>query len=276
VTVAARFDAATAVRRAGRGSYDAVCDTAWSAPNGPNGGYLAAIVLRAITAEVDDPARHARSLTCHYLRPPTDGPVHVDVAVERAGRNVSAVSARLSQRGRVCVIALAALGIDLPSADAYATPAPDAPPPETVPPQPALPGAPPMADRVEARPVFGGPPLAGVAEEALTGGWLRLADPVEPDEATLAFYTDAWLPAPFPRLREPVAAPTLDLTIHFRAPGALAALAPDTPVLARFRSTTSAAGFFEEDGEVWAPDGTLLAQSRQLALLVPMRREAAA
>jgi hypothetical protein len=40
-------------------------------------------------------------------------------------------------------------------------------------------------------------------------------------------------------------------------------------VLARFASRTSHGGFFEEDGEIWAPDGTLLAQSRQLALLLP-------
>jgi hypothetical protein len=29
-------------------------------------------------------------------------------------------------------------------------------------------------------------------------------------------------------------------------------------------------GFFEEDGVVWAADGTVLAQSRQLALLMPV------
>ena len=29
-------------------------------------------------------------------------------------------------------------------------------------------------------------------------------------------------------------------------------------------------GFFEEDTVIWAADGTVLAQSRQLALLLPM------
>ena len=116
--------------------------------------------------------------------------------------------------------------------------------------------------------MFGALPLSG-APDAVTGGWLGLAEPEPVDAATIAFYADAWLPAPFPRLTEPVAAPTIDLTIHFRAPGAVASLAADAPVLARFASTTASGGFFEEDGELWAPDGTLLAQSRQLALLAP-------
>jgi acyl-CoA thioesterase len=265
---ATSFGPATAVVPLGDGRYDGFCDTAWSAPRGPNGGYLAAIVLRALEAEVGDPERRPRSLTCHFLRPPANGPVRLEVGVERAGRSVTVLSARLLQEDRLCVVALAALARDLPTAADYATAPPVAPPAGTIEPWPAFDGAPPIAHRVEARPVFGGLPLSG-APDAVTGGWLRLAEPEPADAATIAFYADAWLPAPFPRLTEPVAAPTIDLTVHFRAPDAVAALAADAPVLARFRSTTASGGFFEEDGELWGPDGTLLAQSRQLALLVP-------
>ena len=62
------------------------------------------------------------------------------------------------------------------------------------------------------------------------------------------------------------AAPTIDLTVHIRAP-----LPVTGPLLARFTSRLASDGFFEEDGELWAPDGTLVAQSRQLALLLPNR-----
>ena len=55
-------------------------------------------------------------------------------------------------------------------------------------------------------------------------------------------------------------APTLDLTIHFRAPVAGNGCWPTT-------GRASAGGAWEEDGELWGADGTLLAQSRQLALI---------
>ena len=82
-------------------------------------------------------------------------------------------------------------------------------------------------------------------------------------------------PGALPAPDAPSAAPTIDLTVHFRAPEAVLALDPGAPVLARFTSSTSAGGFFEEDGAMWSPDGTLLAQSRQLALLFPAAGSAA-
>jgi acyl-CoA thioesterase len=59
-------------------------------------------------------------------------------------------------------------------------------------------------------------------------------------------------------------APTIDLTVHFRSPLPL----PDSLLLGRFTSTLVRDGFFEEDGQLWAPDGSLVAQSRQLGLLL--------
>lgn len=68
----------------------------------------------------------------------------------------------------------------------------------------------------------------------------------------------------FSRLEVPVGVPTVDLTIHFRqAPSGR----PDWS-LVRFRTLVATAGYLEEDGEVWSSDGRLLAQSRQLAVLL--------
>ena len=71
---AGRFDRAIAVASAGAGRYDAEAQSGWSAPPGPNGGYLAGIVIQAMAAEVADPGRPIRSITLHYLRAPRPGP----------------------------------------------------------------------------------------------------------------------------------------------------------------------------------------------------------
>jgi acyl-CoA thioesterase len=255
------FSRATAVEPLGDGAWRATCDAGWSTSLGPNGGYLAAIVLRAMTATLGDASRPARSLTCHYLRPPAVGDVRVDVAVERTGRSLSTLTARLSQDGRDHVLAVGAFAIDLDGVLEYDGAAPEVPEPDAIerlPPAPEVP----MTSHFDMRPAVGAPLFAG-ADEALSGGWLRFAEPEPLDAAALTMFADAWWPSPMPRLTRPASLPTIDLTVHFRSPPVA-----DGPVLAVFRSSTAKGGFFEEDGEVWSQDGVLLAQSRQLALLV--------
>ena len=110
---------------------------------------------------------------------------------------------------------------------------------------------------------FGGSPFAG-ADRAEVGGWIGLTEERPLDARAVVVLADAWFPAPWPRLDALAPAPTVDLTVHFRAPLPL----PDVPLLGRFRSTLVRDGFFEEDGELWTPDGTLVAPSRQLGLLI--------
>ena len=264
-TVATAFDRDTAVEEIAPGVYSASMGADWFIPVGPNGGYVAAIVLRAIEAAVADPARAPRSLTCHYLRPPAQGDVQIAVTVERAGRSVTALSARLTQGDDLCVLALAAFAKEFASALDYSEPPPEVPAIETTEPRTVHPEAPPMARMLDFRPVLGERPFSG-ADHAVLGGWTRLAEPRPVDAAVAALMTDAWLPAPWTRLQGLAPAPTIDLTIHFRA---RLPLDESGWVLGRFASTTSRDGFFEEDGELWAQDGTLIAQSRQLALLRP-------
>lgn len=249
------------------GRYRAFLSANWSVPVGPNGGYVAALFVRAIEAEAADPARHLRSLTVHYLRPPhVDAEAEIVVAIERSGRSFTSATARLVQDGRTCAIAVAALALPLDTALDYATPMPDVPPAATIDPMPTPDSAPPMTRQFEIRYALGSRPFSQ-AEEALTGGWIRLREPHRVDAALLALYVDAWVPVAWSRLDAFVPAPTVDLTIHFRAPEVALALDPEVSLLTRFSSTTSRDGLFEEDGQVWAPDGTLLAQGRQLALL---------
>ncbi len=261
-----RFATDTSVVRTAPGRYDASIDRGWWIERGPNGGYLAAIVLRAVLAEVDDPGRRPRTLALHYLRPPAEGPCTVAVTVERAGRGLTTVSARLRQGDRDCILALVALGVDRGGPELHDHPAPPVEGPEALgpPPEPP-PGAPdiPLRGRYDPRPAVGSLPFSP-GPEAVTGGWIRTADADPLDDVLVAALTDAWPPAIFARLPAPIGVPTVDLTVHFRARPE----GDDAWALVRFQTREATAGYLEEDGEVWSADGRLLAQSRQLAAIL--------
>jgi acyl-CoA thioesterase len=148
---------------------------------------------------------------------------------------------------------------------------PDVPPPEAVEPHDPPPEAPPIARRWDIRWAIGEPPWDGPRrDEAVGGGWIRMADPTVVDAPVVAAITDAWVPPVFARIEEPIFVPTVDLTVHFRAALPVPGAEPSDFVLARFRTLAAAEGFLEEDGEVWSQDGRLLAQSRQLATVMPL------
>jgi len=264
-----RFAADTGVHPRGNGVYDAEIDRGWWIERGPNGGYVAALVLRAVVAEVGDPARRARSFTVHYLAPPDEGAVEVQVTIERQGRSLTSASARLVQDGRLLAIAVGAFSTSRPSIEFNDLVMPEVAPPEALEVLDVGIG-PVMRQRYEQRWALGPKPFTGGAE-AVAGGWIRLA-PAERGEQPeavgaelLVALADAWIPPVFSRLSTPAAVPTIDLTVHFRDP---APASLDDWVLAVFRSTVATDGFIEEDGELWSRDGSLLAQSRQLAVFL--------
>jgi acyl-CoA thioesterase len=263
--VAPGFREATAVAPAGDDRWRGEIHRGWRGGGGPHGGYVAAIVVRALEAAAADPERPLRSLTLHFLAPPAVGPVDVVVRTERTGRSLSSLSARLEQDGTTCGLALAAFSKPRETPEYDEDGMPEVPPPgELQAYDVAAHGGPEFFGNVEVRPAIGGFVGAGAPE---VGGWIRPAEGGPVDAAAAAFLLDAWWPAAYPRLSHPAGAPTVDLTIHFRR--ALPATADGEPLLARFISKLLHDGFFEEDGELWAPDGRLLAQSRQLAIVLP-------
>jgi acyl-CoA thioesterase len=230
-----------------------------------------AVIMRGMVLAVDDAARQPRSLSVHFLRPPAAGEVTVRPTVERAGRSLSTVSARLEQDGALLALALGAFSRAWPGPLLSEAPMPEIALPQgrTVPPR-DLPGRgrPPFTDRVTMEGRFGAMPFSG-ADRAEAGGWLGLYEERAIDALTVLVLADAWYPAPWPRLRSLAAAPTIEMTVHFRAP----LPRPDSLLLGRFQTRLVREGFFDEDGLLWAPDGTLVAQSRQLALLIGAEAE---
>lgn len=305
-----RFEAETSVLRSGPGEYLAILDESWWIIAGPNGGYVAAVVLRAMIAEVDDPDRKVRSMTIQYLRPPVAGETTVEVTIERSGRTVSNVTARMVQSGRPVALAMAAFGIDredtvvFDETDGLAGILEGAvvPPPEQVPVSEVDPDRDvPLRGHYDLRWVVGDLPFSAIETDptgssettpidpdpmesdggavdttaepggagqssprARSGGWLRPAEAVAIDAVVLAAMSDAWMPPIFSRMTVPLAVPTVDLTIHFRD-------LPADPLgfcFVVFDSPVASHGYTVEHGRILSPDGRLLVESRQLAVLV--------
>ncbi len=272
------FDRDTAVQRqsgsASEGLFAAEISPDWRAGRGPHGGYLAAMLLRALSETVDDPARAPRSLTIHYPRAPEPGPVSIHTAVERAGRSLSTLTARMERDGSLCALALAAFSVPWRAPEISELQMPQVAPPDVPRDAGALEasGAPAFIRHLVFQQRLGTVPFSGSELPMEVAGWLGLADPRPLDPLSLAFFSDALFPPVLVRLAQPAVCPTVDLTIHFRSAidGARASDASEL-CFARFRSSAVHEGFFEEDGVIWAPDGTLLAQSRQLAILMPLK-----
>ena len=259
------FESDTAVTRLDDDTYEAHIHPRWWVVRGPHGGYLASILLRALSARLDIPSRPPRSLTVQYAAAPAEGAVMIRTAIERSGSNATSMSARMTQGEKIVANALATF-----SGPWRGFAFVDAQMPETTPVEdgmkvPTGEGIPAFLGNFDMRWTLGGAPFSG-ADRALVGGWLRLAEPQLADHEVVATLMDAWAPAVFPRATEPIVAPTLDLTIHFRTPVPLAEAKPDDHYLGVFSSSMGADGFSEEDGELWSADGRLIAQSRQLAL----------
>ena len=263
------YDDDTATTRVSEGRYRSEITPRWNIGENPNGGYLLGCALAPMLEVArEDGKPDPLTLTAHYLRPTSVGGADVDVDVVRRGRRHVHLEARLVQETeRVRV--LGAFG-DLTEATASPVLGRGAPP--TLPPpdecrtrrsaSPTVVAAPTMMDRFESRLAPDTPFLTGQrSEETVVTGWIRFADGRPPDVASLPMFVDAFPPAVF-SLGPAGWVPTIELTVHVRArpvPGWLRC---------RFETRFVAGSYLEEDGEVWDESDRLVAQSRQLAMLL--------
>jgi len=260
------FDAALAL--SGNGPvFGAVLDGRWDGLGGTNGGFLMSLATRAIGEMVTFPDPIA--VSGFYLRPGSPGPVEISTEVLRSGKTTAFGQASLSKGGKEVLRATAAFS-DLEAAAgrgglSYAGGQPPAQPPAEECQELRRSTSPPitLVDRIEYRTAqlpfwaAGGSPSGSPVYE----GWMRFVDGREPDLLSLPMFVDAVAPAV---LEVGVGTmSTVELTVYLRgrpAPGWLA-----------FRTQTRhlADGYLEEDAEIWDSSGRLVAQSRQLGIVLP-------
>jgi acyl-CoA thioesterase len=230
---------------------------------------MLAICLRALGLRMQFPDPIV--ISGFFLRPGTAGPAVIGTTLTRSGRTTAFGEAVLSQDGKDvarAAAAFAALGGAAEPAFVAGAP-PDLPAPEECVGVPVGSfGLATIAERVEFRSAslpgwFRGEPTGRPASEF----WMRFADGREADLYALPLLVDSTAPSV---LELGMTSTTVQLTVHLRAhaaPGWLACRAA-----ARFVS----GGYHEEDFEVWDSAGRLVAQSRQLAMILPLGLRASA
>jgi len=262
--VAYVFDTDTRVTGLADGRYAVEITDRWNAlGNVPNGGYLLAICLRALAEEMPYP--DPLTVSANYLRPGVVGPAEVHTRIARVGRRIATGEATLVCQGKETVRVVASFA-DLDQATGRTTllgEPPKLPAPEKLPELMdgrTLPGLT-VVDRVDYR--FTEPlgwMLGRPSGEPSWEFWMRFKDGRPADPLSLSFFVDAMAPTVLD-LGE-LGSTTVQLTVYLRgrpAPGWLAC---------RVGTRYLTGGFHEEDMEIWDSTGTLVAQSRQLALVL--------
>lgn len=257
------FERATAVRRRGETNvWDAEIHDGWDIHGNANGGYLMALAARAMGAAVRRPPV---TLTCQYLRPGRPGACEIEVDVVRSGRRFATARATLSTAEGQVITLLGTFGEQQPGGPSFdlflepvVVPAYDdcVERPQTAE-QPAL------MSKLDAR--FHADDVGYQSGEPSgrpeMRGWFGFADGSPIDVYGLLLAADAFAPPIF-NTDLPVAwVPTVELTVHVRgvpAPGRLRG---------RFRSVLVQDGLLDEEGVLVDATGTVVAQSRQLALI---------
>lgn len=265
------FDRDTAVTLRAPGVYDAELSAGWTIISAVNGGYLLALLGRALGEALPHPDPF--TVSAHYLSASQPGPAVIRTDLVRTGRTLSTGQASLLQYGedgaeieRIRVLATYG-DLDALPDDVRTSAKPPAIPPfqdclgPSDGPAPKIPGSSAITDRLN---IKLDPATVGWAVGAPSGkgemrGWFSLADGRDADPFSLLLTVDALPPTSF-ELGLKGWTPTVELTTHIRcrpAPG---------PLRVSITTRNLAGGFLEEDAEVWDGADRLVAQSRQLAM----------
>jgi hypothetical protein len=235
----------------------------WDIGGNANGGYLMAIAARAMAEAVGRPPV---TITAHYLRPAQAGPCDIEVTTVRSGRRFATATAALTMASGQVLQLLGTFGDQAPGGPSFTRESPvDLPSYDDceVPPLPSAGPVPEMIRRlaVRIRPGDEGFRTGNPSGRAEIRGWFAFADAEPIDAIGLLLVADAFPPPIFNTDIPAAWVPTVELTVHVRGvpePG---------PLRCWFRSRFVQDGLLDEEGEIWDSTGTLVAQSRQLALL---------
>jgi acyl-CoA thioesterase-2 len=246
----------------GHGHYRAVVSPAWEVW-GPNGGYVAAIALRAAGAEAR--IRRPVSFAGHYLAVARFAPVDLAVTVVHGGRRSESIRVSMTQEGKPILEAIVRTAAEAPGLAHEEGAAPEVPDPEGLRSADEL-----YADRptypfwlnIEGRSPAGDPWSEGrPSRPAAYQHWYRFRpeaafeDPfVDAARALVLVDTLLWPAACQRHVDPPFMAPNLDVVAWFHRP------MHDSPwLLADAAAPIAAGGLVGGTVRVWSAERRLLA-----------------
>jgi len=261
------FDTETTLSQVDDGHWQGLLSEQWNIGDNPNGGYLLAITVRAM-AQLFPQFPIPVSVTSHYLRPGLSNKAcTVEVELVRCGRTLGTATGSLIQDGktRLTVIAVFGLAAEDKSDNVVLSHSP----PQIPPPQQCIERSGdqqgvilPIRARLDML-LHPEQALAGQANKARISGWIRFADQRPADCLSLLTFCDAFPPSVFGLLGNIGWVPTVELTVHVRRQPVAGW------ILGEFATEDLQDGRIIESGCLWDESGQLVAQSRQIALLLP-------
>ena len=243
---------------------------------GPNGGYLAAIALRAAGLEAAIP--RPASIACHFLGVPKFESADIEVRTVHRGRSSESFHVAMTQDGRPVLQAMVRTAAEKPGIEHDFGRMPEVPPPEALksfldhvpdPPDPV-----PFWDNVDSR-IVHTERLMNMEDSfpAEIREWYRFMpqatfeDPfADAARYTLLLDTFAWPVAanPHPPATREFAAVNMDVVAWFHRP------APESEwLLCDYDSPIAHAGLVGSHGRLWSEGGSLIATGGAQCLSVP-------
>jgi acyl-CoA thioesterase len=234
---------------------------------GPFGGATAATILRAL---IDHPQRAGDplSLTVNFCAPIAEGAFDLDVRLIKANRSTQHWCVELSQGGaEVATLATAVFAERRPSWSHQSAEFPKSPPFEQIQPYPKV--AAPWVKQYDFRFIEGDPDFSGAKGDgpasAFSKLWIGDRVPRKIDMLSLMSMSDAFFGRVFHARRELVPFGTVSLTTYFHADAEDLAAEDINRVLAVADARIFHKNYGDQAGELWSPQGRLLATTHQIA-----------
>jgi acyl-CoA thioesterase len=233
---------------------------------GPFGGATAATILRAL---IDHPERSGDplSLTVNFCAPIASGALDLDVRLVKANRSTQHWCVELTQGGAdVATLATAVFAERRPSWSHQQAQFPQAKPFEQILSYPNVAAS--WVKQYDFRFVEGDPDFGSkkdVPANAFSKLWIGDRVPRKIDALSLMSMSDAFFGRIFHARRELVPFGTVSITTYFHADADDLAAEDITRLLAVADAKIFHKSYGDQNGELWSPNGRLLATTTQIA-----------